>query len=94
LLLGQGLLNSKPLLLPGRNFINASLALSNVAAFGGFMATANPIAGNHHHHVASRANKAFILGLPKAWVIWDTQLLRHLSWAPMPQLRLEVLTCL
>lgn len=56
----QGLLNSKPLLLPGRNFINASLALSNVAAFGGFMATANPIAGLGYLGYSTASS--FILG--------------------------------
>jgi NAD(P) transhydrogenase len=41
----QGLLNSKPLQLPGRNALNAGLALSNVGAFAGFMATADPVVG-------------------------------------------------
>lgn len=41
----QGLLNSKPLLLPGRNFLNAGLALSNVAALAGYMHSTDPIAG-------------------------------------------------
>jgi NAD(P) transhydrogenase len=40
-----GLLNSAPLLLPGRHAINGSLALANVAALGTYMLTADPALG-------------------------------------------------
>jgi len=41
----QGLVNSKPLLLPGRNVINLSMALANLGAFGVYMSTADPTIG-------------------------------------------------
>eukprot|EP01087_Luapelamoeba_hula_P024126 TRINITY_DN9070_c0_g1_i1.p1 TRINITY_DN9070_c0_g1~~TRINITY_DN9070_c0_g1_i1.p1 ORF type:complete len:1099 (-),score=198.78 TRINITY_DN9070_c0_g1_i1:65-3361(-) len=41
----QGLLNSKPLNLPGKNLINGSLAATNVAALGAYMSSADPVFG-------------------------------------------------
>ncbi len=41
----QGLLSSKPLLLPGRNALNLSMALANLGTFGMFMSTSNPNVG-------------------------------------------------
>ncbi|KAI6180450.1 Alanine dehydrogenase PNT and NAD(P) transhydrogenase domain containing protein [Aphelenchoides besseyi] len=41
----QGLLDSKPLLLPGRHFINGGLAAANIAALATFMLTADPSLG-------------------------------------------------
>lgn len=40
-----GLLNSAPLLLPGRHALNGGLALANVAALGTYMLTADPSLG-------------------------------------------------
>jgi hypothetical protein len=41
----QGLLSSKPLLLPGRNFINMSMALGNAGMMGLFLHTPSPSVG-------------------------------------------------
>ena len=41
----QGLLDSKALLLPGRNFINVAMATANVATFGAFMYNDDPYIG-------------------------------------------------
>lgn len=41
----QGLLNSNPLTLPGKNALNASMALANVGALGYYMKTNDPTMG-------------------------------------------------
>lgn len=41
----QGLLNSNPLSLPGKNALNASMALANVGALGYYMKTSDPTMG-------------------------------------------------